>query len=59
MRTLILKHANKNRLGAIDWGPNDFDVVAAERCVGRIFPSQQAPQRRPWFWTVTAREYPR
>jgi hypothetical protein len=23
---LILKHANKNRLGAIEWGPNDFDV---------------------------------
>jgi hypothetical protein len=26
---LILKHANKNRLGAIDWGPNDFDVLDA------------------------------
>ena len=29
MSTLILKHANKNRLGAIDWGPNDFDVLNA------------------------------
>ena len=28
MPTLILKHANKNRLGAIDWGPDDFDVLA-------------------------------
>jgi hypothetical protein len=26
MATLILKHATKNRLGTIDWGPNDFDV---------------------------------
>ena len=26
MQTLVLKHANKNRLGAVEWGPNDFDV---------------------------------
>ena len=57
--TLILKHANKNRLGAIDWGPNDFDVLNADRCVGRIFMSPQAPQGHPWFWTITARDYPR
>jgi hypothetical protein len=57
--TLVLKHANKNRLGAIDWGPNDFDVLNADRCVGRIFMSPQAPQGHPWFWTITAREYPR
>ena len=35
--TLILKRANKNRLGAIDWGPNDFDVCESNRCIGRIF----------------------
>ena len=58
MTTLILKHANKNRLGAIDWGPNDFDVSNADRSIGRIFLSPQAPQGRPWFWTITAREYP-
>ena len=57
-QTLILKHANKNRLGAIDWGPNDFDVSNADRSIGRIFLSPQAPQGRPWFWTITAREYP-
>ena len=28
--TLILKHANKNRLGAIDWGQNDFDVCVSD-----------------------------
>ena len=31
--TLILKHANKNRLGAVDWGPNDFDVCEGDRCI--------------------------
>jgi hypothetical protein len=56
--TLILKHANKNRLGAIDWDPNDFDVCASDHCIGRIFLLVQAPQGRPWYWTITAREYP-
>jgi hypothetical protein len=57
--TLILKHANKNRLGAIDWGPNDFDVLNADRCVGRIFLSPQSPPNRSWMWTITAMDYPR
>ena len=58
MTTLILKHANQNRLGAIEWGPNDFDVCEGDRCIGRIFLSPQSPQGCPWFWTITAREYP-
>ena len=58
MQTLILEHANKNRLDAIEWGPNDFDVLDEDRrCIGRIFQSVQAPHRRH-FWTITAREYP-
>ena len=48
MMTLILKHANKSRLGNIDWGPNDFDVCEGDRCIGRIFMSRQAPVGRPW-----------
>jgi hypothetical protein len=32
MQKLILKQANKNRLGAIDRSPNDFDVLDADRC---------------------------
>jgi hypothetical protein len=27
------------------------------KVTGRIFLSLQAPQGRPWFWTVTARDY--
>ena len=46
---LILKHANKSRMGAIDWGPNDYDVFESERCVGRIFLSPAAPSDRNWM----------
>ena len=59
MSTLVLKHANKNRPGAIDWGRNDFDVLDADRCVGRIFLSPASPPDRNWMWTITAREFPR
>jgi hypothetical protein len=43
----------------MEWGPNDFDVLDEDRrCIGRIFLSAQAREGRPWFWTITAREYP-
>ena len=57
MTALTLKHTNKNRLGAIDWGPNDFDYAQAT-AASDIFMSRQAPQGRPWFWTITAMDYP-
>jgi hypothetical protein len=59
MNPLILKHANKSRLGAIDWGPNDFDVCVSGRSIGRIFLAPQSPPDRSWMWTITARDYPR
>jgi hypothetical protein len=34
--------------------PDDFDVIEAERRIGRIFRSASAPQDRPWMWTITA-----
>ena len=51
---LIFKHANKNRLGAVDWGPNDFDVCDGDRCIGRIFLSVQAPLSRGFGQSVHA-----
>ena len=54
MNSLILKHANKNRLGAVDWGPNDFDVCDGDRCIGRIFLSVQAPLSRGFGQSVHA-----
>jgi hypothetical protein len=56
MKPLILKHAHENRLGAIDCGPNDFDVLDADRCIGRIFLSPQSPGRN-WMWTITAVDF--
>jgi hypothetical protein len=35
--TLILKHANKNRLGAIECGPIDLDVFEGALCIGHLF----------------------
>ena len=37
---------------------NDYCVLDGGRVVGRMFLNPQAPERRPWFWTITAREMP-
>jgi hypothetical protein len=37
---------------------NDHVVLDGGRVVGRIFLSPQAPERQPWFWTITAPEQP-
>ena len=57
MKPLILKHAHENRLGAIDWGPNDFDVLDAADASG-AYSCRRTPPDRNWMWTITAPEYP-
>ena len=37
---------------------DDHVVLDGGRVIGRIFMPPQAPERQPWFWTITAREHP-
>ena len=38
---------------------DDHVVLDGGRVIGRIFQAPQAPERQPWFWTITAMDYPR
>ena len=41
------------------WSKNDYVVLNGRRqVVGRIMLHPQAPQGKPWFWTITALEQP-
>jgi hypothetical protein len=48
---LILKTTRSQYGSPFDDG-NDFVVLHDGQVIGR----PQAPRRRPWFWTITARE---
>ncbi|MFY9685128.1 MAG: hypothetical protein WAJ88_04955, partial [Pseudolabrys sp.] len=50
---LTLVRASRNRDGG--WSSDDYDVFEGKQLVGRITLVPQAPEGRPWSWTITAR----
>ena len=46
---LILKRASASRPSG-EWSDDDFDVLADDVVVGRIFLSAVVPEDRPWMW---------
>ena len=51
--SLTLVRASRNRDG--EWSSDDYDVFEGKQLVGRITLVPQAPEGRPWLWTITAR----
>jgi hypothetical protein len=38
-----------------DWSSDDYDVFDGKERVGRVVLTAEAPEGRPWFWTITVR----
>ena len=57
MKTLILKKTRAYYRES-HWPDNDFVVLDTGKVVGRIMRHPQTPKEQPWFWSITAREYP-
>jgi hypothetical protein len=52
MLTLVL--APKSDGG--QWSDDDYVVFDGPQCIGHIMRTPQAPQGKPWFWTIFACE---
>jgi hypothetical protein len=48
---LVLKRASASRPSG-EWNDDDFDVLAEDAVVGRIFKAHAAPVAAPWMWTL-------
>jgi hypothetical protein len=48
---LILKRASLSRPSG-QWNEEDYDVLANDEVVGRIFKANAAPLGSPWMWTL-------
>ena len=48
---LLLKRATLSRPSG-QWNDDDYDVLANNEVVGRIFKANAAPVGSPWIWTL-------